>query len=79
MHDGKVKYLADIHHVPSITKNLVSIGQMFEKNLQVKINPTGLFIEECKEEGHLIPQGKKVGRMFTLDVDIPKLKAFMFA
>ena len=26
MQDGKVKYLADVLHVPTITKNLVSIG-----------------------------------------------------
>ena len=30
MHDGKVKYLADVLHVPSITKNLVLVGQMVE-------------------------------------------------
>ena len=30
MHDGKVKYLVDVLHVLSITKNLVSIGQMVE-------------------------------------------------
>ena len=28
--DGKSKYLADVLHVPNITKNLVSIGQMVE-------------------------------------------------
>ena len=33
MHDGKVKYLADIHHVLSIAKILVSVGQMIEKGL----------------------------------------------
>ena len=26
MHDGKVKYLTDVLHVLSITKNLISIG-----------------------------------------------------
>ena len=30
MNDGKVKYLADVLHVPKITKNLVSIGKMVE-------------------------------------------------
>ena len=79
MHDGKVKYLADVLHVPSITKNLVSVGQMVEQNLQVRFNPAGLFIEEYKEDGRLIAQGKKVGRMFTLDVDVPEVKAAMFA
>ena len=33
--DGKMKYLADVLHVPNITKNLVSVGQMIEQGLQV--------------------------------------------
>ena len=28
--DGKSKYVADILHVPNITKNLVSVGQLVE-------------------------------------------------
>ena len=79
MQDGKVKYLADVLHVPTITKNLVSVGQMVEQNLQVRFTPAGLFIEEYKEDGRLIAQGRKVGRMFTLDVDVPEVKAAMFA
>ena len=35
LQDGNVKYLADVLHVPNITKNLVSIGQMVEHGLQV--------------------------------------------
>ena len=30
LQDGKVKYLADVLHVPKITKNLVFVGQMIE-------------------------------------------------
>ena len=30
LEDGQVKYLADVLHVPNITKNLVSIGQTVE-------------------------------------------------
>ena len=33
MHDGKNKYMANVLHVPTITKNLVSIGQMVEQRL----------------------------------------------
>ena len=55
MHDGKMKYLADILHVlASITKNLVSICQMGEQGLQVRFTLTGLFVEEFKEDGRLI-------------------------
>ena len=43
MQDGKVKYLADVLHVPTITKNLVSaVGQMVEQNLQVRFTPAGV-------------------------------------
>ena len=79
LYDGKLKYLIDVLHVPSITKNPVSVGKMVEQGLQVRFTPTKLFIEEFKEDNHLIAQGKKVGKMFTLNVDVPKIKATVFA
>jgi hypothetical protein len=33
MQDGQTKYLKDVLHVPTITKNLVSVGQMVEQGL----------------------------------------------
>jgi hypothetical protein len=33
MQDGQTKYLKNVFHVPTITKNLVSIGQMVEEGL----------------------------------------------
>jgi hypothetical protein len=39
MQDGQTKYFKDVLHVPTITKNLVSIGQMAEQGLQVTFNP----------------------------------------
>ncbi len=30
MQDGKIKYFSNVLHVPNITKNLVSVGQMIE-------------------------------------------------
>ena len=65
MQDGKVKYLSNVLHAPSITKNLISVGQMIEQGLQVKFTIVGLFIEEFKEDGCIIAKGKKVGKMFT--------------
>ncbi|MCO5611555.1 hypothetical protein L7F22_065808 [Adiantum nelumboides] len=79
LQDGNVKYLVDVLHVPNITKNLVSIGQMVEHGLQVRFNADGLYVEEYKKNGKLIAEGKKVGRMFTLDVNIPEVNAVMFA
>jgi hypothetical protein len=33
MQDGRTKYLKDVLHVPTITKNLVFVGQMAEQGL----------------------------------------------
>ena len=74
-----MKYLANVLHVPNITKNLVSVGQMVEQGLQVRFNADGLYIEEYKKNGRLIAHGKKVGRIFTLDVNVPKMNVAMFA
>ncbi|MCO5559375.1 hypothetical protein L7F22_012974 [Adiantum nelumboides] len=79
LQDGNVKYLADVLHVPNITKNLVSVGRMVEQGLQVRFNAYDLYVEEYKKNGKLIAQGKKVGRMFILDVNIPEVNAVMFA
>ncbi len=48
MQDGQTKYLKDVLHVPTITKNLISIGQMVEQHLQVTFNPNGCFVEDMK-------------------------------
>jgi hypothetical protein len=79
MQDGKIKYLYDVLHVPNITKNLVSVGQMIEQGLQIQFNPNGCYVEDFKDKCRLVAKGKKVGKMFTLDVSIPKVEAAMFA
>ena len=33
LHDGNVKYLVDVLHVPKITENMVFVGQMVEQGL----------------------------------------------
>ncbi|MCO5556725.1 hypothetical protein L7F22_010277 [Adiantum nelumboides] len=76
---GKEKYLADVFHVPNIIKNLVFVGQMVEQVLQVKFNGYGLYVEEYKKNGKLIAQEKKVGKIFTLNVNVSKMNAAMFA
>ena len=77
--DGKSKYLADVLHVPNITKNLVSVGQMVEQGLQVCFNPLGCYVEDFQDDCRLITKGNCVGRMFTLDVNMPKVKVALFA
>ena len=44
---------------------------MVEQGLQVRFTSAGLFIEEFKEDDCIIAKGKRVGKTFTLDVDVP--------
>ena len=69
-HDGNPKHMADVLYVPTITKNMVSIGQMVEQGLQVKFSEDGCYVEDLKNNCILVARGNKVGRMFTLDVKI---------
>jgi uncharacterized cupin superfamily protein len=78
MQDGQTKYLKDVLHVPNITKNLVSVCQMGEQGLQVIFNPNGCFVEDMKNQGKLIAKGERNGRMFTLDVNMPKVNSMLF-
>ena len=56
--------LMNVLHIPTITKNLVSVGQIVDQRMQVRFTHLGCFIEE---EGRVIAQGRKDGRMFILD------------
>ena len=67
LHDGKTKSLSDVLHVPSITKNLVSVGQMVEQGLQVRFNAKGCFVEDFNDKCRLVAKGSRIGCMFTLD------------
>ena len=51
-------------HVPTITKNLVSVGQIVYQGMEVRFTHLGCLIEE---EGCVIAQGRRDGRMFILD------------
>jgi hypothetical protein len=79
MQDGKIKYLSDVLHVPNITKNLVSVGQMIEQGLQVRFNPDGYYVEDFKDKCRLVAKAKRVGIMFTLYVSMHEVEAAMFA
>mgnify|MGYP006973871167 CR=1 FL=1 len=61
---GKQTYIKNVLHVPTITKNLVSVSQMVEQGMQVRFNQDGCFI---KKEGRIIAPGRREGRMFILD------------
>jgi hypothetical protein len=61
MQDGQTKYLKDVLHVPTITKKLVSIGQMVEQGLHVTFNLNGCFVEDVNNQGKLIAKGERNG------------------
>ena len=44
--EGNQTHIKNVLHVPSITKNLVSVGQVVEQGMQVRSNNRGCFIEK---------------------------------
>jgi hypothetical protein len=78
MQDGETKYLKDVLHVPTITKNLVFVGQMVEQGLHVTFNPNGCFVKDMKNQGKLSAKGERNGRMFTLDVTMLEVNSMLF-
>ena len=71
---GNQTYIKNVLHVPTITKNLVSVGQMVEQGMQVQFNQEGSFIGK---EGRIIVRGRREGMMFILDSH--EIKSAMFA
>ena len=53
----------NVLHVSTITKNLVSVEQIVDQGMEVRFTYLGCFIEE---EGRVIVQGRRDGRMFIL-------------
>ena len=66
---GTRNCLSDVLHVPTITKNLISVGQMVEKGLQVRFTKKGCFVEDPLKGFKLVAKGKKEGRLFTMEVN----------
>jgi hypothetical protein len=55
------RYLKYVLHVLTITKKLVSVGQMVKQGLQVTFNRNGCFVEDMKNQGKLITKGERNG------------------
>ena len=71
---GMQTCINNVLHVPTITKNLVSVGQMVEQGMEVRFDQEECFIEK---EGQIIARGRREGRMFILNSH--KMKSAMFA
>jgi hypothetical protein len=78
MQDGQTKYLKDVLYVPTIIKKLILVGQMVEQGLQVTFNPNRCFVKNMNNQGKLITKKERNGRMFTLDVNMPKVNSMLF-
>ena len=63
-HVGQKGKLMNVLHISTITKNLVSVGQIVDQGMQVRFMHLGCFI---KNQGKVIAQGRREGRMFILD------------
>ena len=72
--DGKQTYPKNVLHVPTITKNLVSVGQIVEQGIQLRFNNEGCFIEK---DDQIIAHSRREGRMFILESS--EVKSAMFA
>ena len=79
MQNGKIRYLHNVLHVPNIIKNLIFVEQMIEQGLQVHFNPDGCYVDYYKVDCTLVAKDKLVGKKFALDVNMPEVKATMFA
>ena len=73
-HVGQKGIMRNVLHVPTITKNLVSIAQIVDQGMQVRFTHHGCFIEE---EGLIIAQGRRDGRMFILKTNDVGTAMFM--
>jgi len=51
---------------------------MVEQGLHVTFNRNGCFVEDMKNQGKLIGRGERNGRMFNLDVNMPKVNSMLF-
>ena len=58
--------MRNVLYVPTITKNLVLVGQIVDQGMQVRFTHLKCFIEE---EGRIIAQGCQEGRMFILETN----------
>ena len=60
MYDGKVKYLAHVLHVPSITKNLVSMGQRLSKDCMSNLHLQDSLLKSSKKMIVLLLEDKNL-------------------
>ena len=60
--------LSEVLHVPTITKNLIFVGQIVEKGYQVRFTSKGCYVEDPRKQFKIIAKGTKQDRLFTMEV-----------
>ena len=62
-HDGRKGKLMNVLHVPTITKNLVSVRHIVDQGMEERFT----HLRCIEEEGKFITQGHQDGRIFIVD------------
>ena len=73
-HFGQKGIMRNVLHIPTITTNLVSVRQIVDSGMQVRFTHLRCIIEE---EGKIIMQRHREGRMFILEMN--DVNTVMFA
>ena len=71
--EGNQIYIKNVLHVPTIKKNLISVGQIVKQGMQVRFNDGGCFI---KKEDRPNARDWREGQMFILDSHEMKLAMY---
>jgi hypothetical protein len=57
--------LPETYHIPNLTLNLISVGQLCEKELTVFFSSSSVQVQDS-QTGQILRTGRKVGRLFEL-------------
>jgi hypothetical protein len=60
----------DVYVSPGLSNNLISVGQLVEKNYDVHFSRDGCLVQD-QVSGKILAKGPKVGRLFPLHFSIP--------
>ena len=58
--------LPETYHILNLTLNLISVGQLCEKELIVIFSSSGVQVQDSQTR-HILGMGRKMGRLFELE------------
>ena len=82
-HKGTITFpclsLSDTFHIPKLSLNLLSVGQLYELGVDLLFTNHGVDVQD-PQTGQVLGTGRKVGRMFEVhDLKIPSQVVFAAA